>query len=132
MRVGKVAGRYTEKGHGAARCEVDSDHGCVLLCIDDEGPVVRTRYDGAAESPGRPARVVDPEFVRVQVDHQLEGTARQDALARVVWRVPQRPQILDEAAESTPRMMREVLHASPLIWHREASPPRLGLALAGD
>jgi len=58
----------------------------------------RAGNDGAREAPEPVGlhRIVDPEFVLVQVDHQLECAAGKDALAPMRRGIAQRPEGVDE------------------------------------
>ncbi len=111
VRVRETAGRDAEERRGPARSEVHPHDRRVLERVDDEEAAVRAGDDRAGQAPAALlVGVVDPELVLVEVDDELERSARQDALPSVAGSVAQAPEVLDEAIERRPRDGRPVEH----------------------
>src|SRR5262249_19029367 len=97
VRVGEFACRYAEDGDRAARSEVDADDRRVLERVDQEEVAVRSR-DNRPRIPPRAVgvrRVVNPDLVVAEVDHQFDRTTRQNPLPGMRWRVRTKPEAVD-------------------------------------
>src|SRR5688572_30530030 len=99
MRVRERARRHTEETRRTAGLEVDTHHMRVRPAVDLEGAVVATGRDRAVKPMLPTRRVVDAEGVFVEVDDELDGSARDDAFTRVARSVAQRPERVDDVVE---------------------------------
>src|SRR5262249_29423582 len=90
---------------GAARSEVDTDDRRVLKRVDQKEVAVRARDNRARIPPrvGGVRRVVNPDLVVAEVDHQFDRTARQNSLPGMRWRVRTKPEAVDELVKRRTR-----------------------------
>src|SRR5262249_17266912 len=91
------AGWRAAEGVGGARWEVQGDDRRVHERVDQEEVAVRSRDNRPGIPPrvGGVRRVVNPDLVVAEVDHQLDRTARQNPLPEMCWRVRTQPEAVD-------------------------------------
>jgi hypothetical protein len=99
MCIRDLSRSKAEESGGTSGPEVGTDDRGMLLGVDLEGRAVAAGHDRtpkATTSLARCQRAVYPEFVFVEVDHQLDGAARDDRLAFVRRGIGQGPQVTHE------------------------------------
>ena len=112
MGVSQFGSGCAEKWICATRPEVDAHHGGVLSGIYYKRAGVGSGHDSSGESFAqlRAHGIVDPEFVFMQVDHELDRPARHDALAEMRRRIVDLPKPFDEVAQRVVWTLGNVLH----------------------
>src|SRR5262249_11933652 len=131
--------RYAEEREGPARPEVDARDRGVLRRVDHEVPAVGPGDNRPGQPPAATGvrRVVDPDLVIAEVDHQLDRPARQNPLPRVRGGGGARPESRDELAERRGGSVGVVEHrfpariAVPATWPTRSAGLRAELGTGG-
>jgi hypothetical protein len=110
VSVRERARRHTEQTCGASRLEMNPEHVAVRAGVELERPAVAAGNDRAMKSPLVSDK--DSKLVRVEVDDELDGSARDDALAQVTWSVAQGPEVLHVFAKRRTGSMSKVSHVA--------------------
>ena len=122
MRAGQLVQREPKERECAARPEVRTNDRGMCSRVDTEAAIERTGNNRTrvAIDAGWIVWVVDMDLVLREVEDELEGPLRKDALALMKRHVLEVPELLDETTERRAGLAGEVKHAgSSLPKYRE-------------